>query len=167
MTRTFVSAAAFACLLTLSQSAAAQDPASSIVGVWKTTSLVTKEVATGKTVHPFGEGPIGYAIYTRGGHFVTVLTAASRKAPASANPTDAERVELHKTAVFTSGTYRLDGNKITSRYDTSWHQAWTGTERTGGTVEITRKTLTITGTPFKSSLTGLDVVAISTHERIE
>jgi hypothetical protein len=48
-----------ACLLTLPQSAAAQDPASSIVGVWKTTNIVTKEVATGKTVHPLGEGLIG------------------------------------------------------------------------------------------------------------
>jgi hypothetical protein len=167
MTRTFVSAVAFACLLTLPQSAAAQDPASSIVGVWKLTSLITKEVATGKTVHPLGEGPIGYIIYTRGGHFVSNTTAANRKLPASATPTDAERIELHKTAVFTSGTYRLEGNKITSRYDTSWHQAWTGTERTGGTVEITGKTLTVTGTPFKSSLTGLDVFAISTYDRVE
>jgi hypothetical protein len=64
MTRTFVSAVAFACLLMLPQSAAAQDPASSVVGVWKLSSVVTKEVATGKAVHPIGEGPIGYTIYT-------------------------------------------------------------------------------------------------------
>jgi hypothetical protein len=92
-------------------SAAAQDT-TSVVGVWKLTSLVTKEVATGKTVHPLGEGPIGYTIYTRGGHFKSVTTAANRKAPAGASPTDAERIELHKTAVFTSGTYRQEGNKV-------------------------------------------------------
>ena len=166
MTRTFASAVALAFLLTLPQSAAAQDPASSVVGVWKLNSLVTKEVATGKTVHPFGEGTIGYAIYTRGGHFMTINTGANRKAAAGASPTDAERVELFRTMSFTSGTYRQEGNKVISRYDQSWHQAWTGTERVG-TFEITGKTLTSAGTPFKSSLTGLDVVAISTLERVE
>jgi Lipocalin-like domain len=166
MTSTYVSAVAFACLLTLPQSAAAQDPASSVVGVWKLTSVVQKEVATGKTVHPIGEGPIGYFIYTRGGHVMFIYTAANRKAPAGPNLTDAERIELFKTASFASGTYRQEGNKVTTRYDTSWHQAWTGTERVG-TVEITGKTLTLTSSPFKSALTGLDVVPISTLERVE
>jgi hypothetical protein len=165
MTRTFVSAVAFACLLTLPQSAAAQD-ASSLVGVWKFVSLVTKEVATGKTVHPLGEGPIGYQIYTRGGHSMFVSTAANRKAPAGPSPTDAERIELFKAAVFGSGTYRLEGNKLITRFDTSWHQAWTGTERTN-TVEISGKTLMNASAPFKSSLTGLDVVSIVTYERVE
>jgi hypothetical protein len=166
MTRTFVSAVAFACLLMLSQSAAAQDPASSVVGVWKLSNVVTKEVATGKTVHPIGEGPIGYQIYTRGGHFMSVYTAANRKAAAGPSPTDAERIELFKTMTFSSGTYGREGNKVIIHHDQSWHQAWTGTERVG-TFEITGKTLTSAGTPFKSSLTGLDVVAISTLERVE
>jgi hypothetical protein len=166
MTRIFVSAIALASLLALTQSAGAQDPGSSIVGVWKTTSLVTKEVATGKTVHPLGEGLMGYAIYTRGGHTMFVSAAANRKPPASPNITDAERVELFKTGIFGSGQYRLDGNKVITRYDTSWHQAWTGTERTG-TIEISGKTMTLTGSPFKSALTGLEVVPISTYERVE
>ena len=166
MKRTFVPAITVACLLMLPQSAAAQDPASSLVGVWKFVSLVNKEVTTGKTVHPFGEGPIGYAIFTRGGHTMFVATGAIRKAPAGPSPTDAERIELFKTMSFASGTYRLEGNKLVTRYDTSWHQGWTGTERTG-TVEISGKTLTLTGAPFKSSLTGLDIVAISTFERVE
>jgi hypothetical protein len=165
MTRTFVSAVAFACLVTLPHSAAAQDAASSIVGVWKWTSVVTKEVATGKTVHPLGEGLIGWQIWTRGGHHMFIATAANRKAPEGASPTDAERIELLKTATFGSGTYRVEGNTVITRYDTSWHQAWTGTERTM-TMEINGKTLTLTGGPFKSALTGLDVVFISTNERV-
>jgi hypothetical protein len=147
--------------------AAAQDLASQIVGVWKLTSLVTKEVASGKTVHPLGERLSGYLIYSKGGHFMAIYVAADRKAPATANPTDAERIELQKTATYGSGTYKVEGDKITSRYDTSWHQAWTGTERSGGTVEISGKKLTLTGAPFKSSFTGLDVVAITTLEKVE
>jgi hypothetical protein len=176
MTRTFASAVAVASLLTLPQWAAAQDPASSIVGVWKWTGVVTKEVASGKTSHSLGEGPIGYSIYTRGGHIVFVATAANRKAPAPGGtgyipgttpiPTDAERIELFKTAVFGSGTYRLEGNKLIQRYDTSWNQTWTGTERVW-TVEITDKTLTMTSIPFKSSASGLDIVINLTYERVE
>ena len=146
--------------------AAAQDLASQIVGVWKPTSLVTKEVASGKTVHPFGERPSGLVIYSNGGHFMGIFVATDRKAPATANLTDAERIELQKTATYSSGTYKVEGDKLTTRYDTSWHQAWTGTERSG-TVEISGKKLTITGAPFKSSLTGLDVVAITTAEKVE
>jgi len=161
-----MSAVALAFLLTLPQPTAAEDLASQIVGVWKTTSVVTKEVASGKTVHPLGERLTGYYTYTKGGHFMFIFVGADRKAPATANPTDAERIDLQKTAVYGSGTYRIEGNKITSRFDTSWHQAWTGTERTG-TAEITGKTLTLTTTPFKSSFTGLDVVSITTVERVE
>jgi Lipocalin-like domain len=123
-------------------------------------------VATGKTVHPFGEGPIGYFVYTRGGHAMFNYTAANRKAPAGPNLTDAERIELFKTLSFGSGTYRQEGNKVTTRFDTSWHQAWTGTQRVS-TVEITGKTLTSNGAPFKSALTGLDVVPVTTFERVE
>jgi len=164
--RTLISAVALAFLLTLPQPAPAQDLASQLVGVWKVTSLVTKEVASGKTVHPFGERVSGYITYSKGGHFMWVYVGADRKAPATANPTDAERLELQKTASFGSGTYKVEGNKFTGRYDTSWHQAWTGTERSV-TVAISGKTLTTTTAPFKSSLTGLDVVAIATLEKVE
>ena len=109
---------------------------------------------------------IGWQIFTRGGHTMFISTAANRKGPAGASPTDAERVELFKTAVFGSGTYRVEGNTLIARYDTSWHQAWTGTERTT-TVEIKGNTLTVTGGPFKSALTGLDIVFVSTNERVE
>ena len=166
MKRIVASAVIFAGLLALPQPASAQDLASLIVGVWKYTSLVTKEVATGKTVHPLGEGLIGYITYTRGGHMTFVAAAADRKPPAGPNPTDAERVDLFRTGIFGSGTYRVDGNKVITRYTTSWHQAWTGTERIG-TVELSGKTMTNTGAPFKSALTGLDVVAVSTYERVE
>ena len=77
------------------------------------------------------------------------LLLANRRAPAGPSPTDAERIELFKTAVFGSGTYRLEGNKLITRYDTSWHQAWTGAERVN-TVEITGKTLTSTCSPSKA-----------------
>ena len=166
MKRLLMLAAPLAFALTVAQPAAAQDLASQIAGVWKTASLVTKEVASGKTVHPLGERLSGYFIFAKGGHFAFINVGADRKAPATANPTDAERVELHKTATFGSGIYKVEGNKLITRFDTSWHQAWTGTERSIA-VEISGNKLTTTSAPFKSSLTGLDVVSIGVYERVE
>ena len=97
---------------------------------------------------------------------MTLNVGSDRKPPATANPTDAERLELQRTAAWTSGTYRIEGDKLINRYDTSWHQARTGTER-AVTFAIDGKTLTTTTPPFKGSLTGLKVVAIATAERVE
>jgi hypothetical protein len=166
MKRTLFAASILVPLLAGAQPATAQELALQIVGVWKTTGLVTKEVVSGKTVHPLGERLSGYFIFAKGGHFAFINVGADRKAPATANPTDAERVDLHKTATFGSGIYRVEGNKIVARFDTSWHHAWTDTERQIA-VEITANTLTTTSAPFKSSLTGVSVVSIGTYERAE
>ena len=166
MKRILVLVGALVLVLTSAQPAPAQDLASQIVGVWKTTSVVTKEVASGKTVHPLGERMSGYSMYSKGGLFMFIFVGADRKAPAAASPTDAERIELQKTGTYASGTYKVEGNKITARYDTSWHQVWTGTERSSQ-IEISGKKLTLTTAPFKSSFTGLDVVSITTSERVE
>ena len=162
--RALVSVGLASLLLTVPHVSLAQDQA--IVGVWQVKSLVTKEVASGKTVRPFGERMSGYHVYSKGGHFMTLNVGPDRKPPATANPTDAERLELQRTAAWTSGTYRIEGDKLINRYDTSWHQARTGTER-AVTFTIDGKTLTTTTPPFKGSLTGSKVVAIATAERVE
>ena len=104
--RALVSVGLALLLLTVPHVSLAQDQA--IVGVWQVKSLVTKEVASGKTVRPFGERMSGYHVYSKGGHFMTLNVGPDRKPPATANPTDAERLELQRTAAWTSGTYRIE-----------------------------------------------------------
>jgi hypothetical protein len=166
MKRILLAAVGLASILTLAQPTVAQDLASSIVGTWKITGQMGKEVVSGKTDKNFGEQPVGHYIYTRGGNFVFFFVADNRKAPAGPNLTDAERIALFKTFDGGGGTYKVEGSKLVYRYDTSWHQAWTGTERTTQ-VDIAGKKLTLTTAPFKGSLTGLDVVVITTWERVE
>jgi Lipocalin-like domain len=167
MKHLLASAAAMALVLSLAQPAASQDLASQIVGVWKLQSQHRKDVATGKTVHTYGEKPTGHLIYTKGGHVSFIVAGDGRKAPASPNATDAEIVGLFKSSSFGSGTYRVEGNKLVVRYETSWHQLWTGTERSGPPPEISGKTLTTTTAPFKSPLDGAEVVVVTTWERVE
>jgi hypothetical protein len=58
------------------------------------------------------------------------------------------------------------GGKLINWYDTTWHQAWAGTER-AVTLVIDGNTFTTTTPRFESSLTGLQVVAIATAEGVE
>jgi len=166
MKRTLISVIALAFLLTLPPHAPAQDLASQVVGVWKLSSQLRKEVATGATLNSYGEKPIGNLIATRGGHSTFVIVGTDRKAPASPNLTDAERIELFKTLAFGSGTYKIEGNKISTHYDTSWHQLWTGRDLSSQ-VEIKGNTLTFTSEPFKASIDGKEIVVVTTWERVE
>jgi lipocalin-like protein len=134
--------------------------------VWKLRSQVRKEVATGATLNSYGEKPTGHLIITRGGHSAFIVVGTDRKAPASPNLTDAERIELFKTMAFGSGTYKVEGNKFATHYDTSWHQLWTGRD-ISSQAEINGNTLTNTSEPFKSSIDGKEVVVVTTWERLE
>ena len=155
-----------ALLSLLPLNSAAQDLASSIVGVWKQTSLTRNDVATGK-VSPFsGEKQSGYRIFTRGGHAFVFNVYQPRKRPAGPDPSDAERAELFKTSSAYTGTYRLEGNKVVIKVDGSWVESWTGTERPF-TVEISGNRMTMTTAPFKNAVDGQEVVLVSTLERAE
>jgi len=166
MKRTLMSAVALAFLLTLPRPAPAQDLASQLVGVWNLSSQLRKEVATGATLNTYGEKPTGHLIYTRGGHLTFIIVGTDRKAPASPNLTDAERIELFKTMSFGSGTYKVEGNKTVTRYDTSWHQLWTGRD-ISAQAEIKGKTLTLTTEPFKAAVDGKEVVVTTIWDRVE
>jgi hypothetical protein len=166
MKRTLSSAAALAFVLTWVQPAASEDLASSIVGVWKNTSFVRKEVATGKTATTYGEHPSGYAYYTKGGHFLVFTVAQDRKKNEKADPTDAERIELFKSMFGWGGTYKTEGNKVVYNVDIAWVPSWVGTTRTYQ-VETAINKLTVTTPPFKSVSDGQDIVVVTTYERVE
>jgi hypothetical protein len=168
MKHAVIFASIFTLLAGLGQPAGAQDVSTQIVGVWKMTSYVRKEQASGKFVKNLGERPAGILIYTKGGHFVSFVAGQDRKAPANVEPTDAERVELFKSMYGFGGTYKIvDGNKLVTHLDTSWIQAWTGTDRPPQAVEIKDKQMTITSSPFKSTLDGQEIIVTATWERIE
>ena len=151
-------------VLTCSSHLAAQDLATEIVGVWKCKGFAEKIMATGELNKPRGEHPTGTATFSRGGHFTWIVMNDARKAP-TGTMTDADRVALFNSLAFGTGTYKVEGDKVSLRYDGSWNQAWTGTERVQ-TLQISGKVLTWTSAPFK--LAGdKDAVAIFTYERAE
>jgi hypothetical protein len=153
-------------LLTLVYAAAAQDLATQLNGVWKHTSIVEKQLETGAITNMYGEKPVGLAVFTRGGHFTWGYVSDGRKAPAGPVPSDSERIALYNSLAFGSGTYRVEGSAVFLRYDSSWNQSWTGTERKAE-MEVSGTVLTWKSPPYKSPRHGKDVTAIITMERME
>ena len=166
MIRTLPLIIAFWLMLTVPAVALAQGSSPSISGVWKVTAVETREVLSGKVVRPFGDMPSGTFIFTPGGQMVGMQYAGNRKAPTSSNPTDAERAALHSSMSAYSGRYRVEGKRLLITIEDSSIQSWNGTTRVIN-VEFDGRKLTGTSEPFKSLISGADVVAVLTWERLE
>src|SRR3984885_4232954 len=80
-------------------------------GVWKVVDYFATDPATGAVTHPFGEKPIGSAIYTAKGH-MSVLVAGSHRVPSTGAGAKRaqERAELFDGLYAYSGTYTVKGN---------------------------------------------------------
>ena len=166
MNRIIYLAVVFCLTATVPAVVSAQGTSSSVAGVWKVTAVETRELVSGKVVRPFGDLPSGTFIFTSGGQMVGMQYAANRKAPASSNPTDAERAALHSSMSAYSGRYRVEGKKLFIAIEDSSIQSWNGTTRIIN-VELDGKKLTGTSEPFKSLISGADVVAVIAWERLE
>jgi Lipocalin-like domain len=143
------------------------DLASSIVGVWKCTSFVDREVESGNVIKPLGENPSGYIVYTKGGHIVFSLVGDNRNVPAAPNPTDAERIALFTSSGSGGGRYRIeDDHSVAITWDASWNQWWTGRTQKRK-IEIEGDKMTITSAPTMSVSSGREIIFVITLERVE
>ena len=134
-------------------SAIAQTPPPSVVGMWRVVSVETQELASGKIARPFGDRPTGTFVFSPGGRMLGMQYATDRKAPAT-------------SMSAYSGTYRVEGAKLIITIEDSSIQSWNGTKRVIN-FETDGKRLIGTSEPFRSLITGQDVVAVITWERLE
>lgn len=95
------------------------------LGIWKLESFDVEFQDSGERKTPFGASPNGYIIFTPEGRMMALLTPEDRQAP----ETDAERAEAFKSIYAYSGMYRLEGDQWTTKVDTAWNEAWTGTDQ--------------------------------------
>ena len=154
------------CLTALSIDAVrAQDLPSSIPGVWKVTSLETKEVISGRAVRPLGD-VTGTFVFTRGGRFSGMVFSVDRKAPAATTATEAERVTLFNSMVAYNGVYQITGNTLALLIENSHIQSWNDTQRVFS-VDVDGTRLTGRSSPLKAATTGLEVFAEFIWEKIE
>lgn len=111
--------------LLLLVSPALANEASQIVGVWKLVSVMYEDQET-KTLTPvLGANPRGYQIATADGRWLALVTADGRPVP----KTDEERLHAFRSMISYSGRYKVEGNKVTTKVEVAWNEAWVGGEQ--------------------------------------
>ena len=124
-----------------------------VIGTWSLQSYVRERLSDGQKHNQFGDSPIGYIGYAPDGRMYAIFTRNDRVTPRDVVPTDEEGVELIGSMVAYAGTFSLGENVVVHHIDTSWNQAWTGTNQIRHFV-LEGDTLTITTAPYRSYLDG-------------
>jgi Lipocalin-like domain len=97
-----------------------------LLGTWKLKSFLRQDVATGERRPALGEHPEGYLGYAPDGRMYALFVAGDRAVPSGDQPTDAERVQLHKSMVAYAGTYTIADDKVVHHIDVAWNNARLG-----------------------------------------
>lgn len=96
-----------------------------IVGTWALVSAVYEDAATGERSHPLGMKPRGCQIATKDGRWIAIVTGEGRTVP----QTDAERAAALRSMIAYTGRYRVEGDRVVTRVEAAWNEAWVGTEQ--------------------------------------
>ena len=112
-------------LLLLGASPAMADVKSQIVGTWKLVSVMYEDQQTRELTPVLGNKPRGYQIATPEGRWLALVTAESRPVP----KTDEERAQALRTMISYSGRYRIEGDKVITKVEVAWNEAWVGGEQ--------------------------------------
>ena len=111
-------------LMTLASSALADDR-EKIVGTWTLVSVVYEDQATKERTPVLGEHPRGYQIATPQGRWLALVTADGRPVP----KTDEDRAKALRSMIAYSGRYRVEDNKVITKVEVAWNEAWVGGEQ--------------------------------------
>jgi hypothetical protein len=90
-----------------------------IVGSWRLVSWVEVDTESKSAHNVFGDNPTGMITYTPDGRMSVFIIDPKRTKPAGPKATDAEAVELYRTIIAYSGSYGIEGNKVTHKIEFS------------------------------------------------
>jgi len=157
--------AVFASALLLAIPLAAPAAESDLYGTWKLVSLTRKVADTGATEQPRGKAPNGYVSFGPDGRVTGVIVSEKRPKPESAAKlTDQQRLELFNTINAYAGTYKLEGNKLTYRYDLTHNEV---TERASvRDIKIEGRKLTMVNEPARSAMDGKMATTTTVWEKV-
>jgi hypothetical protein len=133
----------------------------SFVGTYKAVSL-TVDYKGRPSEEPQGKTPRGYLVVTP--KLWLVFTTSEQRKPGR---TAEEKAALIDSMGAYSGSYRVEGNKITISIDAAWNEVWRGTQQVR-LLELKGKRLIFSSPPIPSArFPGETVVIRSEWERIE
>jgi len=94
-------------------------------GSWRLVSFHTELQDSGERTQPWGADPNGSLVFGADGRMMVIVTAKARE-PGN---TDEKMAALFRTVMAYTGRYRADGDKFVTKIDTSWNEAWNGSEQ--------------------------------------
>ena len=136
-----------------------------LLGTWRLKSFVREVAGTGERYNQLGEQPDGYISYGAEGRMLVFFVSDEQPHP-RAEPTDDERVKLHKMMLAYGGTYTLLPDKVVHHIDIEWDGRRLGTDQVRFyTIEADK--LVIKTEPNKSPIDGREGMGILTFERVK
>lgn len=153
-------------ILLLSIPLAAPAAESDLYGTWKMVSLTRKVADTGAMEQPRGKAPSGYVSFGRDGRVTGMIANEKRPKPESvAKLTDQQRIELFNTFNAYAGTYKLDGNKLTYRFDLTHNEI--GDRASVREIKMEGRKLTMVNEPARSVADGKMVTTTTVWEKVQ
>ena len=135
-----------------------------LLGTWRLKSFVREVAGTGERYNQLGDHPDGYISYSADGRMMVFFVSGDQPRPSN-EPTDEERVKLHKSMLAYGGTYSVSPGKVVHHIDIEWDGRRLGTDQVRF-FTIEGDTLSIKTEPNKSPLDGREGVGILTFERV-
>jgi hypothetical protein len=96
-----------------------------IVGTWKLVAVMYEDAQTKEKTPVLGDHPRGYQIATPEGRWLALVTAEGRPVP----KTDDDRAKALRSMIAYSGRYRVEGDKVITKVEVAWNEAWVGGEQ--------------------------------------
>jgi Lipocalin-like domain len=152
-------------LLAAMGSAAGGAEENPLLGTWKLKSFVREVAETGERYNQMGEHPDGYISYAADGRMLVFFVSDQQPRP-RAEPTDEERIKLHKAMLAYGGTYKLSPGKVVNHIDIEWDGRRLGTDQIRF-YTVDGDKLVIKTEPNKSPIDGREGVGVLTFERIK
>ena len=137
-----------------------------LVGTWKLKSFVRQDVATGDRRPALGEHPDGYLGYGLDGRMYAIFVAGGRVVPAGDQPTDEERVQLHRSMIAYAGTYTIAGDRVVHHIDIAWNNARLGSDQVRF-FKLVGDRLSLTTERNKSPIDGSEGFGVLEFERLK
>jgi hypothetical protein len=160
--KTAILASALLLAIPLSASAAEKD----LYGTWKMVSQSQKMLDTGEVRKGRGDAPNGYMTFTSDGRVIGVITSDKRPKPDSvAKMTDQQRIELFNSMNAYAGTFTLEGNKLTRRYDVTLNEV--PARAAVGEIKIEGRKLTMVNEPAAATKDGRRVQTTTVWEKVQ
>lgn len=138
---------------------------SDLHGTWKMVSQSQKVIDTGEVRAGRGKAPKGYVTFGPDGRLMGMILSEKRPKPESvAKMTDPQRLELFNTMNAFAGTYKLEGNKLTYRFELTHNEV--PARASVREIKIDGRKLTMVNEPAPATADGKMVQTTTVWEKV-